>query len=74
MWISLFDLFKEDDELEGFPFLGNIIGSVGLYVLAFGAVGLLGASYVLGAICFVVGLAMCITAAIICRRHEEDYA
>lgn len=67
-------LFKEDDELEGFPFLGNIIGSVGLYVLAFGAVGLLGASYVLGAISFVVGLAMCITAAIICRRHEEDYA
>lgn len=67
-------LFKEDDELEGFPFLGNIIGSVGIYVLLFGVVALLGASYLIGAIGTVVGLAMCITAAILCRRHEEEYA
>ena len=66
-------LIKEDDEIEGFSILGNILGSVGIYVLLFGIVGLIGTSYLIGAICTVVGLGMCIVAHFICKYFEEEY-
>jgi|GEM_PF-1315957 len=67
-------LFAEDYELEAFSFVGNILGSVGIYVAIFGFVALFAASYLIGAIALVVGVVMCIVAGKICRNREEDYA
>ena len=66
-------LFKEDYELEGFSVIGNILGSVGVYVLIFGFVGLMGAGYLIGGIGTVLGIGMCIAAHVLCKRREEDY-
>ena len=66
-------LFKEDDDIEAFSFVGNILGSVGIYALIVGLVGLVSQSYVVGGIAGVIGLAMCIAAHFICKRREEDY-
>jgi len=63
-------LFKEDDDIEGFSIIGNILGSVGIYALAFGIVALLGGEYLLGGICAVVGLGMCIAAHFLCKAKE----
>ena len=64
-------LFIEDYDLDEFSYIGNILGSVGIYVLIFGLVGLLSASVLLGGICTVVGIIMCIVASILCKRKEE---
>lgn len=66
-------LVRDDDEIEGFSIVGNILGSVGIYVLLFGIMGLLGASYLIGGICTVVGVGMCIGAHFICKNREEEY-
>ncbi len=66
-------LFKEDDDIEAFSFVGNILGSVGIYALIVGIVGLMSASYVLGGIATVLGIALCIAAHFICKNREEDY-
>lgn len=66
-------LFKEDYDIEAFSFLGNILGSVGIYILIAGIVGLMSASYALGGIATVFGIAACIVARFICKRREEDY-
>ena len=66
-------LFKEDDDIEAFSFVGNILGSVGIYVLIAGVVGLMSASLVMGGICTAIGIAACIAARFICKRREEDY-
>ncbi len=66
-------LFKEDDDIEAFSFVGNILGSVGIYALIVGIVGLMSASYVIGGIATVLGIAACIVAHFICKRREEDY-
>ncbi len=67
-------LIRDDDEIEAFSYLGNIMGSVGVYVLVAGIVGFMGASTVLGIIGTVLGLGLCIGAHFICKRHEEEYA
>ena len=64
-------IVKEDYDLDEFSYIGNILGSVGVYVLVFGIVGLLSASLSLGVICTAIGIAMCITASIMCKRKEE---
>ena len=64
-------LFKEDYDLDEFSFVGNIMGSVGIYVLLFGIVGLLSANLLLGGICTAVGIIMCVVASILCKRKEE---
>ncbi|MBR2024581.1 MAG: hypothetical protein IKA02_02090 [Clostridia bacterium] len=64
-------LFKEDYDLDEFSFIGNIMGSVGIYVLVFGFVGLLSANLLLGGISTVVGVIMCIVASKLCKRKEE---
>ena len=66
-------LFKEDDDIEAFSFVGNILGSVGIYALIVGLVGLVSQNYVVGGIAGGIGLAMCIAAHFICKRREEDY-
>ena len=66
-------LVKEDDDIEAFSFLGNILGSVGIYALIVGIVGLVSQSYVIGVIAGGVGLAMCIAAHFLCKRREEEY-
>ena len=66
-------LFKEDDDIEAFSFVGNILGSAGIYVLIAGIVGLMSASYVVGGIATAIGLAACITARFICKNREEEY-
>lgn len=66
-------LFKEDYDIEAFSFLGNFLGSVGIYALLVGIVGLLSASYIVGGVGSVLGLALCISAHFICKRREEDY-
>lgn len=66
-------LFVEDYDIEGFSLIGNILGSVGVYVLLFGIVSLLGASYLAGGIGTAIGIGMCIGAHFICKRCEEDY-
>ena len=66
-------LFIEDYEIEAFSFLGNFLGSVGIYALLVGIAGLAGASYVIGGIAAVLGIALCITAHILCKRREEEY-
>ncbi len=64
-------LFKEDDDIEEFSLIGNILGSAGVYVLLFGVVGLLGANYLLGAIGTVVGIGMCVGAHFLCKAVED---
>ncbi|MBR2900952.1 MAG: hypothetical protein IKC39_01770, partial [Clostridia bacterium] len=66
-------LIRDDDEIEGFSIIGNVLGSVGIYVLLFGVVGLVGAGYLIGGICTAVGLGMCIGAHFICKYREEEY-
>ena len=66
-------LFKEDDDIEAFSFVGNILGSAGIYVLIAGIVGLMSASYVVGGIATAIGLAACIAARFICKNREEEY-
>ncbi|MBQ4066610.1 MAG: hypothetical protein IJD22_03080, partial [Clostridia bacterium] len=66
-------LFKEDYDLDGFSYTGNILGSVGIYVLLFGIVALIGQSTVLGIICTVLGIAMCVVASILCKKKEEEF-
>ena len=66
-------LFKEDYDIEAFSFLGNLLGSVGIYALIVGIVGLAGASYVIGAIGAVLGIAMCVAAHFLCKNREEEY-
>ena len=66
-------LFKEDYDVEAFSFVGNFLGSVGIYALIVGLVGLVSQSYVVGGIAGGIGLAMCIAAHFICKRREEDY-
>lgn len=66
-------LFKEDYDIEAFSFLGNFIGSMGIYAFLVGIVGLVSANYVLGGIAGGVGLVLCIAAHFICKRREEDY-
>ena len=63
-------LFVEDYDLDDFSYTGHILGSVGIYVLLFGIVGLLSASTVLGGICTVIGLVACIIASKLCSRNE----
>lgn len=65
-------LIREDYELDGFSLLGNILGSVGIYVAVFGVAGLFGGSPVVGGIAAVVGIAMCVVAGILCKRKEEE--
>ena len=64
-------LFKEDYDLDAFSYTGNILGSVGVYVLIFGIVGLISNSYLVGGIASVVGLVMCIVASKLCKNKEE---
>lgn len=66
-------LIRDDDEIEGFSIIGNVLGSVGIYTLLFGIVALLGASYLAGGICTIVGLGACIGAHFICKYREEEY-
>ena len=66
-------LFKEDYDMEAFSFLGNFLGSVGIYATIVGFVYLMSASYVVGVIAAVLGIAMCISAHFICKRREEEY-
>ncbi|MBQ3069914.1 MAG: hypothetical protein IJD01_08235 [Clostridia bacterium] len=63
-------LIKDDEEIEDYSLVGNILGSVGVYVLLFGVVGLLGASYLLGGICAAVGIGMCVGAHFLCKATE----
>ena len=65
-------LFIEDYDLDEFSFIGNIMGGVGIYVVVFGFVGLLSANLLLGGICMVAGIVMCIGASKLCKR-KEDY-
>ena len=77
LWYLIRDiiyLFKTDEKLEEFSYIGNIIGSVGVYISIFGIVGLLGAGYILGGICLGVGIALCIIAHFVCHKYEEQYA
>ncbi len=64
-------LFIEDYDLDEFSFIGNIMGSVGIYVVVFGFVGLLSANLIVGGISTVVGLIMCIVASKLCKNKEE---
>ncbi|MBE6594827.1 MAG: hypothetical protein E7644_03390 [Ruminococcaceae bacterium] len=66
-------LFKEDDDIEAFSFLGNFLGSVGIYSLIVGFVYLMSASYAVGAIAAVLGIALCVAAHFICKHREEEY-
>ena len=66
-------LFLEDYDLEAFSFLGNFLGSVGIYALIVGVVALMSASYVVGGIGAGVGLALCIVAHFLCKHREEEY-
>lgn len=66
-------LFAEDDSIEGFSLVGNFLGSVGIYALLVGMVGLLSASYAVGGIGAGIGIALCIIARILCKRREEEY-
>ena len=66
-------LIKEDYDIEAFSFVGNFLGSVGIYALLVGVVGLMSASYLIGGIGAVLGIGMCIAAHFICKRREEDY-
>ena len=66
-------LFKEDYDIEAFSFVGNFLGSVGIYALIVGFVGLMSASYLIGGIGTVLGIVLCIVARFICRRREEEY-
>ncbi|MBR6562558.1 MAG: hypothetical protein IKK70_01300 [Clostridia bacterium] len=66
-------LFKEDYELDGFSVTGNILGSVGVYVLLFGIVSLMSANTVAGIIGTLLGIGMCVGAHFLCKRCEEDY-
>ena len=63
-------LFVEDYDLDDFSYTGHILGSVGIYVLLFGIVGLLSASTVIGIICTIIGLVACIIASKLCSRNE----
>ncbi|MBE6688764.1 MAG: hypothetical protein E7588_05750 [Ruminococcaceae bacterium] len=64
-------LFMEDYDIDGYSITGNTLGSVGVYVTLFGIGGLMSARFIIGGICTVVGLAMCIAAYILCKRCEE---
>ena len=64
-------LFVEDYDLDEFSFIGNIMGSVGIYVVVFGFVGLLSANLIVGGISTVAGLIMCIVASKLCKNKEE---
>lgn len=66
-------LFKEDDDIEAFSFLGNFLGSVGIYSLIVGFVYLMSASYAVGVIAAVLGIALCVAAHFICKHREEEY-
>ena len=66
-------LFLEDYDLEAFSFLGNFLGSVGIYALIVGVVALMSASYVVGGIGVGVGLVLCIVAHFLCKHREEEY-
>ena len=66
-------LFIEDYDIEAFSFLGNFLGSVGIYALLVGLAGLAGASTVIGGIATGIGIALCIAARFICKRREEEY-
>ena len=66
-------LIKEDDEIEGFSFLGNILGSAGIYSLIVGITGLFGAGVLIGGIATAIGIALCIAAHFICKHREEEY-
>ena len=66
-------LFIEDYEIEAFSFLGNFLGSIGIYALIVGFVGLMSANYLIGGIAAVLGIALCIAAHFICKHREEEY-
>ena len=66
-------IFKEDYDIEAFSFVGNFFGSVGIYALIVGIVGLASANHVVGAIAGGLGLVLCIAAHFICKHREEEY-
>ena len=66
-------LFLEDDDIEAFSFVGNILGSVGIYAALVGVVGLMSANYAVGGIAAALGIGGCVAAHFICKRREEEY-
>ena len=74
VWYLLRDiiyLFRHDEALEEFFYIGNIMGSVGIFVCLFGIAGLFGAGKTVGIIALVVGLLLCFIASKICKAVED---
>jgi len=67
---DIFYLFKEDEVLEDFSYMGNLLGSVGIHVIIVGIAGVFGIARMFGAIALVVGIAMCIGAHYLCKAVE----
>lgn len=66
-------LFAEDYELDGFSYVGNILGSVGIYAAVFGVAMLAIGNLLVGGIAAGAGILSCLLASYLCKRCEEEY-
>ena len=75
LWYIIRDIIyiiKEDDEaLDEFSYSGNLIGSIGTFLILFGFTGIMGAGKIAGIICLVIGIIAVIIANKLCRACED---
>lgn len=75
LWYLIRDiiyLFAEDDEaLDEFSYLGNLLGSIGIYLALFGFAGIMGAGMVVGIISLVVGIVLVVIGTKLCKECED---
>ena len=75
LWYLIRDiiyLFAEDDEaLDEFSYLGNLLGSIGIYLALFGFAGIMGAGMVIGIISLVVGIVLVVIGTKLCKDCED---
>lgn len=75
LWYLIRDiiyLIKDDDEaLDEFSYLGNLLGGIGIYIAMFGFAGVMGAGVVIGVISLVIGVGLIIFGTKLCRDCED---
>ncbi len=69
---DIYHIARDDDDEEGFPIFGNILGGIGIYALLFGFLGYMASwNTVLVIAAFVVGIPLFIIGGKLCKTAEE---
>ncbi len=64
---DIYHIIAGDPDEEGFPLLGNILGSIGVYALLYGVVNAVLSQFVVAGICLVPAVALLIVAGKLCK-------